>query len=191
MAALSADIYTCRLTLRPSVYKAPRIPFRENIFSLSVNRNRFRYSGGRKLPMPTKLMLEGDELPYTEYIRLAALFLMQKLSMEPRLSVRHAAPRQPLKSKCSPFGHCTRQSIRPDSLCLSSEMTDRELSIEIERLMRLEGSLGIFRVFGQSMEIFMGSVLTGDNAATPSPYDFALGGEGSILLYPAVSTTLF
>ena len=24
----------------------------------------------------------------------------------------------------------------------------------------------------------MGSVLTGDNAAVPSPYDFALGGEG-------------
>ena len=44
--------------------------------------------------------------------------------------------------------------------------------------MRLQGNLGIFRVFGQSMEIFMGSVLTGDNAAFPSPYDFALGGEG-------------
>ena len=44
--------------------------------------------------------------------------------------------------------------------------------------MRLQGNLGIFRVFGQSMEIFMGSVLTGDNAAAPSPYDFALGGEG-------------
>jgi Xaa-Pro aminopeptidase len=57
-------------------------------------------------------------------------------------------------------------------------MTDRELSIEIERLMRLEGNLGIFRVFGQSMEIFMGSVLAGDNAATPSPFDFALGGQG-------------
>ena len=57
-------------------------------------------------------------------------------------------------------------------------MTDRELSIEIERLMRLEGNLGIFRVFGQSMEIFMGSLLAGDNAAAPSPYDFALGGEG-------------
>ena len=26
------------------------------------------------LPMPTKLMLEGDELPYTEYCRLAGLF---------------------------------------------------------------------------------------------------------------------
>ena len=30
-------------------------------------------------------------------------------------------------------------------------------------------------IFGQSMEIFMGSVLAGDNAATPSPYDFANG----------------
>ena len=68
------------------------------------------------LPMPTKLMLEGDELPYTEYCRLAGLFL--------------------------------------------------------------QGCLGIFRVFGRSMEIFMGSVLTGDNAGYPSPYDFALGGQG-------------
>lgn len=32
-------------------------------------------------------------------------------------------------------------------------MTDRQLSVEIERLMRLEGCLGIFRTFGQSMEI--------------------------------------
>lgn len=44
--------------------------------------------------------------------------------------------------------------------------------------MRLQGCLGIFRVFGRSMEIFMGSVLTGDNAGYPSPYDFALGGRG-------------
>jgi Xaa-Pro aminopeptidase len=44
--------------------------------------------------------------------------------------------------------------------------------------MRKEGCLGNFRVFGQSMEIFMGSVLTGNNASAPSPYDFALGGEG-------------
>ena len=57
-------------------------------------------------------------------------------------------------------------------------MTDRQLSIEIERLMRLEGCLGIFRTFGQSMEIFMGSLLAGDNATAPAPYDFALGGEG-------------
>jgi hypothetical protein len=57
-------------------------------------------------------------------------------------------------------------------------MTDLDFSIEIERLMRKAGCLGIFRIFGQSMEIFMGSVLTGNNAAEPSPYSFALGGAG-------------
>ena len=34
-------------------------------------------------------------------------------------------------------------------------MTDRELSVEVERLMRLEGCLGIFRVFGQSMDCLL------------------------------------
>ena len=48
-------------------------------------------------------------------------------------------------------------------------MTDTELSIEIERESRRLGSLGIFRIFGQSMEIFMGSLLAGDNADAPRP----------------------
>lgn len=58
-------------------------------------------------------------------------------------------------------------------------MTDIELQIEIERMSRLTGSLGILRCTGHDMEINMGSVLTGDNADTPSPYDFAMGGEGA------------
>jgi len=62
-------------------------------------------------------------------------------------------------------------------------MTDLELSIEIERELRLAGNLGLFRIFGQSMEIFMGSILAGDNGCEPSPYDFALGGKG---LHPSI-----
>lgn len=57
-------------------------------------------------------------------------------------------------------------------------MTDLELQIEIERLSRLEGCLGMFRISGQSMEIFMGNILSGDNADVPTPYDFAMGGRG-------------
>lgn len=57
-------------------------------------------------------------------------------------------------------------------------MSDIELQIEIERQSRLEGCLGQFRVAGNEMEIFMGNVLTGKNADTPSPYDFAMGGAG-------------
>lgn len=52
-------------------------------------------------------------------------------------------------------------------------MTDIEFQIEIERQMRLHGSLGYFRAFGANMDIFMGSLLAGDNAAVPSPFDFA------------------
>lgn len=58
-------------------------------------------------------------------------------------------------------------------------MTDLELQIEIERASRLEGCLGLFRIGGQDMELFMGNVLTGENADTPSPYDFAMGGAGA------------
>lgn len=57
-------------------------------------------------------------------------------------------------------------------------MTDIELQAAIEYASRLEGCLGIFRVHGSSMEIHMGSVLTGRNSDAPSPYDFAMGGEG-------------
>ena len=105
------------------------------------------------LPLPQKLMLEGDELSYCEYNRLAACF-----------------PETEVVS-------CGSSMIR-QARSTKTGMTYFQLSVEIERLMRLEGCLGIFRVFGRSMEIFMGSLLAGDNAATPSPYDFALGGAG-------------
>ena len=58
-------------------------------------------------------------------------------------------------------------------------MTDLELQIEIERALRRAGCLGQFRISGNSMELFMANLLTGDNADTPSPYDFAMGGAGA------------
>ncbi|MDE6484453.1 MAG: Xaa-Pro peptidase family protein [Duncaniella sp.] len=57
-------------------------------------------------------------------------------------------------------------------------MSDIELQIEIERASRLEGCLGQFRISGDSMELYMGNVLAGENSDNPSPYDFAMGGAG-------------
>lgn len=57
-------------------------------------------------------------------------------------------------------------------------MRDIDLQIEIERTARCEGCLGQFRINGDDMELFMGSILAGDNADSPSPYDFAMGGAG-------------
>ena len=122
------------------------------------------------LPMPAKLMLEGDELPYSEYCRLASLF--------PETEVVNGTPliRQARSVKTaieiemfrrSGIAHAKAYEQIPS--VYRPGMTDIEFSIEIERLMRLQGNLGIFRVFGRSMDIFMGY---------PSPYDFALGGQG-------------
>lgn len=151
----------------------------EHIFSIRKPEQIIDLLKENQLPLPTKLMLEGDELSYTEYNRLAALF--------PEAEVVNGTPliRQARSTKT----HIEIEMFRRAGLAHAKAydqiptvyrpgMTDLALSIEIERLMRLEGCLGIFRVFGQSMEIYMGSLLAGDNAATPSPYDFALGGEG-------------
>lgn len=132
------------------------------------------------LPLPQRLMLEGDELSFNEYRRLAACFPSAEVLPCGSALVRQArSVKTELEIELfrrSGLAHAKAYAQIP--AVYRPGMTDRELSIEIERLMRLEGNLGIFRVFGQSMEIFMGSLLAGDNAAAPSPYDFALGGEG-------------
>lgn len=132
------------------------------------------------LPLPQRLMLEGDELSFNEYRRLAACFPSAEVLPCGSSLVRQArSVKTELEIELfrrSGLAHAKAYAQIP--AVYRPGMTDRELSIEIERLMRLEGNLGIFRVFGQSMEIFMGSLLAGDNAAAPSPYDFALGGEG-------------
>lgn len=57
-------------------------------------------------------------------------------------------------------------------------MSDVELQVELEHRLRLNGCLGLFRISGQSMELFMGNILCGGNADNPTPYDFAMGGAG-------------
>ncbi|KAA6326705.1 Aminopeptidase YpdF [termite gut metagenome] len=131
------------------------------------------------LPLPETLMLEGDELSFTTYNRLAAIFPETTIVNGTPLIRRARSTKTEIEIESfhrSGIAHAKAyeqiQSIYHEG------MTDKEFSIEIERLMRLEGCLGLFRTFGQNMEIFMGSVLTGDNASAPSPYDFALGGVG-------------
>lgn len=131
------------------------------------------------LPLPQKLMLEGDEISYTEYNRLAAIFPEAEVVNGTPLIRQARSVKTPVEVELfRRSGLLHAKAYEQIPTVYRPGMTDIEFSIEIERLMRLQGNLGIFRVFGQSMEIFMGSVLTGDNAAVPSPYDFALGGEG-------------
>jgi len=131
------------------------------------------------LPTPETIMLEGDELSFSEYNRLAAIFPESKVVNG--TSIIRQARSVKTEMEVEMFrraGIAHTKAYEKIPSVYREGMTDVELSIEIERLMRLEGNLGVFRVFGQSMEIFMGSLLVGSNAAEPSPFDFALGGKG-------------
>ena len=113
------------------------------------------------LPLPKKLMLEGDELSFTEYNRLAACFPEAEVVPCGSSLIRQARSIKTVVEieifRRSGAAHAKAYEQIPS--VYRPGMTDRQLSIEIERLMRLEGCLGIFRVFGRSMEIFMGSLL--------------------------------
>lgn len=132
------------------------------------------------VPAPATLALEGDELSFREYNRLAACFPDSRILPVATQLIHKARTVKSLLEldilRRTGQAH-TKAYNRIPSL-FRSGMTDVELSIEIEHAMRQEGMLGQIRIFGQSMELFMGSLLAGDNAGAPSPYDFALGGAG-------------
>ncbi len=131
------------------------------------------------IPMPKHLMLEADELTYSEYNRLLAVFHPEETANATstlRMLRRVKTPYEIEQTRlCARRHEAVYQEIPS---CFRPGMTDLEFQFEIEHRMRLHGSLGLFRAFGANMEIFMGSILAGDNAGTPSPFDFALGGGG-------------
>ena len=131
------------------------------------------------LAMPRKLLLEADELSYKEYIRLQHVFRAEATGNASAL-IRHIrmikTPWEIEQMRISARKH--EAVYREIPACYRPGMRDIELQIEIEKRMRVHGSLGYFRAFGSNMDIFMGSLLAGENAGEPSPFDFALGGTG-------------
>ncbi len=131
------------------------------------------------LAMPRKLLLEADELSYNEYIRLQHVFRAEATGNASAL-IRHIRMiKTPWEIEQMRISARRHESVyREIPACYRPGMRDVELQIEIEKRMRMHGSLGYFRAFGSNMDIFMGSLLAGENAGEPSPFDFALGGKG-------------
>ena len=129
--------------------------------------------------MPRSLGLEHDTMSYNNVERLKAVFpdatignasAIMRVAREIKTDtevemIRESGVRQERVYRRVP--HLYREG-----------MTDIEFQVEIERTSRLEGCLGQFRISGDTMELFMGNIIAGDNADAPSPYDFAMGGAG-------------
>lgn len=128
---------------------------------------------------PERLALELDITPYSIIERLKSVFPGSEITNgSPVMRACRAVktPYELQQIKLSAEKQCAVYRRVPRMY--KDGMTDIELQIEIERALRLEGCLGQFRISGDSMEIFMGSILVGENADNPSPYDFAMGGAG-------------
>lgn len=135
--------------------------------------------GKKGIALPARLAVELDTTPYNEVKRFAAAFPGSEIVdgsaiMRAARAVKTDFEVEQLR-KC---GIRHTESYHHINKVYREGMSDIELQIEIERVLRLEGSLGQFRISGRSMEIFMGNLLVGDNADNPTPYDFAMGGAG-------------
>lgn len=131
------------------------------------------------IAFPDKLLLESDSISYSDYKRYETIFIPKEVLNGTALLRRCRSIKTPYEiDLIRRSGELHAKAYETIPSLYRKGMTDLEFSIELEHECRKLGSLGIFRIFGQSMEIFMGSVLAGDNADTPSPYDFAMGGAG-------------
>lgn len=132
-----------------------------------------------RYPLPRKLLLEADELSYNEYMRLARAFRPEEAGNASSLLRQMRMIKTPWEigqMRLSAEAHMRTYNQIPE--CYRPGMTDLSLQFEIEYRMRKNGSIGLFKAYGNNMDIFMGSVLAGENAEIPSPFDFALGGAG-------------
>lgn len=123
--------------------------------------------------------LELDTMPYSRVERLAAVFQAAVPGNASAVMRKARSVKTPLEIKMMEESGVKQTQVYREIPRLYVEgMSDVELQIEIERALRLRGCLGQFRVTGPDLELYMGNILTGDNADRPSPYDFAMGGAG-------------
>lgn len=129
--------------------------------------------------LPLSLGMELDLAPYSLVQRIEKIFPNAKIANVSGVMRQARAIKSDyeiLLIKQSGIKHAITYSQIPN--IYHANMSDLEFQVEIERISRLEGCLGQFRISGDSMEIYMGNVICGENADAPSPYDFAMGGAG-------------
>ena len=131
-------------------------------------------------PLPSQIGLEFKSLVYSDFLRLSKIFGTTEISdCSSILSTVRMIKTEWEISEMKVDGLRQANVYRKVPECYKPGMTDIELQIEIERELRLEGCLGMARTAGNLMDINLGSVIVGDNADVPGPYDFTMAGAGA------------
>ncbi|MDE5870118.1 MAG: Xaa-Pro peptidase family protein [Muribaculaceae bacterium] len=131
------------------------------------------------IEIPGNIGLEFDDLLYSDLERLKTLFPGSEVKNASRIMREARMVKTEYEiEKIREDGIHQARAYSQVPHCFKPDMTDVELQIEVERVLRLEGCLGYLRAAGSRMELNLGSVISGDNADVASPYDFAMGGAG-------------
>lgn len=151
----------------------------DNVIYIHKPENISEILSQKGIATPSTIALELDVTPYSSIMRLSNVFPEAKIANASSIlrnarSVKTDYEIDALKRS----GEMHTKAYAAIANIYKPGMTDLEFQVEIERISRLEGCLGEFRISGDSMEIYMGNVICGENADTPSPYDFAMGGGG-------------
>ena len=150
----------------------------ENVFFIRKVEQLAEILGGLGIDMPKKLVVEGDEISFGEWNRIAACTGAELVNGSALLRLVRSVKTEWEISQLTRSADIQSEVLRKVPSVYVKGMTDHEFSVEVEKLFRLAGCLGLFRIYGGTMEAYMGSILAGENACAPSPYDFALGGAG-------------
>ena len=118
----------------------------------------------------SKIALETDELPYSDIERQKKMFHQAEVFNGTSLLRKIRMVKTPYEI-AEVRKNCLKHIAIYEKVkqIYRAGMSDTELQIEIEHLMRQGGSIGLFRCFGSLMEFHMGSLLSGNNADAASP----------------------
>lgn len=130
-------------------------------------------------PTPKRVGLEFSDLYYSDVERLKKIFPESEIADATKVMRKARETKTPYELEMMKEDGIRQSSVYSRiSSIYREEMTDVEFQTEIERILRLEGCLGYLRAAGARMELNLGSVIAGENADEPSPYDFSMGGGG-------------
>ena len=139
--------------------------------------------------LPATLGLEADVLPVSVHSRLAALFPQARVvdvsGVIRRLRMVKSAWEIEQISRACQMGQEIFDFV-PQVLC--QQMSELELTGQIERFARQLGHPGYLRARGFNQELTYALVLSGPEAAIPSYSSGPLGGRGLVPAFPHAST---
>ena len=150
----------------------------ENVFFIRKVEQLAEILGNQGIAMPKKMVVEGDEISFGEWNRIAACTGAELVNGSNLIRLVRSVKTEWEIAQLSLSAEIQSDVLRKVPSVYVKGMSDHEFSVEVEKLFRLAGCLGLFRIYGGTMEAYMGSILAGENACEPSPYDFALGGAG-------------